>query len=347
MFEDNKAGSLSQAVLVLTLLGPPNEEQLAAISAYEHTRHVRLEAAAPAVHEKASYPGYDPKLASELEAELEAARTRAASLDETRALELLVKFEGKLRAHPELPQSAWLLAERYRLGAELAARSPALGSSAAQHLRRALVLEGARAPEFGAPATNSPEQPPVVTNVSVEGLDSRDRLELDGSAIAGRTLSLPAGEHHVRVVRGGRLAFAGWVTLGEGASALELPLPPIAACSAEDFAGYRVESGRALAAPGTRCARWVLAAPAPRGLRFADCFADRCGPFMGFAPESKRVSLPPQPERERSSRGLVNAAVIGAAVLAGTAVVLWQSGAFDEAGPGRSRWVYGGVTPSE
>jgi hypothetical protein len=336
---------LSQAVLVLALLGPPSEEQQAAISAYEHTRQVRLEARAPA-SEKPRFPGYDARLVAELEAELDAARTRAASLDETQALELLAKFESKLLAHPELPQSAWLLAERHRLGAEIAARSPALAPSAALQRQRALVLEGVRAPEFGEPA-GVPERLPPLMKVGVEGLDARDRLELDGRAIEGRALSLPAGQHHVRVMRSGQLVFASWVTLGVGASALRLSVPAIVACSAQDFAGYRVETDRGLAAPGTRCSRWVLAAPARRGLRFADCFADRCGPFVTLPAEVKRASLPPQPDHEQPSRALVNAAVIGGAVLAGTAVMLWQSGTFDEAEPGRTRWIYGGATPAE
>jgi hypothetical protein len=181
----------------------------------------------------------------------------------------------------------------------------------------------------------------------VQGLEARDRLEIDGRAIEGRTPTLATGQHHVRVVRAGRLLFAGWVTLGEGASALRLAVPAVTPCSAEDFSGYRVLPTRAVAAPGTRCARWVLAAPAARGLRFADCFADRCGPFVSLTVAGKHAILPPQPQREQPSRALINAAFVGAAVVAGTAIVLWQIGAFDEGEPGRTQWSYGGVFPSE
>ncbi len=338
---------MSQAALVLALLGPPSEEQQAAISAYEHTRHVRLERVAPVAGDgkKPTYSGYDAKVVAELEAELDAARTSAASLDEARAVELLANFEKKLFAHPELPQSAWLLAERHRLGAEIAA-SKSAAVDARDHLRRALVLEGPRAAEFGAAKAADEQTLPEATPMRVDGLEARDLLEIDGRAIEGRTPALAAGQHHVRVVRSGRLVYAGWVTLGEGASALRLMVPPVAACSAEDFSGYRALSTRAVAAPGTRCPRWVLAAPAARGLRFADCFADHCGPFVSISGEVKRVSLPPQPEREPPSRTLITAAVVGAVLVVGTAAALWQSGAFDEEKPGQTIWVYGGVSPA-
>jgi len=337
---------VSQAVLVLALLGPPTEEQRAALSAYEHTRQVRLERGPDftQARRKPAYPGYDGKLALELEAELEAARTRAASLDEATAALLLTRFEQKLLAHPELPQSAWLMAERYRLGAEIAARE-GTAAEARDHVRRALVLEGARAAELGVPPNGEPSPPEV--GVRIEGLDARDELEIDGRSIDARALGVATGQHHVRVIRSGRLVYAGWVTIGEGASALSLELPAIVACSADDVAGYRIEPERPVAAAGTRCPRWVLAAPSGRGLRFADCFGDRCGPFVSFSGEAERASLPPQPERERPSRLLVNVAIVGAAVLAGTAVVLWQSGAFDEPEPGETRWIYGGTTPAQ
>jgi hypothetical protein len=338
---------VSQAILVLALLGPPSGEQQEALSAYEHTRQVRLERPAKSAAKTAYLPAYDARLASELEADLDAARTAAASLDEARALELLSRFEKELLAHPELPQSAWLRAERHRLSAELATRGTT-PSQARSELRRAQVLEGARASEFGARDTLADAAPANATSLRVEGLDARDRLELDGRAIPGRALSVQAGEHHVRVMRGGRLVFASWVTIGTGASALRLGLPQITPCSAEDFAGYRIDDGRAFAAPGTRCERWVLAAPAGRGLRFADCFADRCGPFVSQPRVAVQSPLPPQPDREKPSRALANAALIGGAVLAGAAVVLWQSGTFDEKEPARTRWVYDGVgTPSE
>jgi hypothetical protein len=343
---------VSQAVfLVMALLSAaaPDEAQRAALSAYEHTRHVRLEpanadaSAATSASKPSAYSPYDGALVGELEAELEAARTAAASLDEPRALELLSRFETRLRAHPELPQSAWLLALRLRLGADIAGRTDE--KRAAAERERALVLEGPRALEFG--AAPHEQRGAAELTVRIEGLDPRDELELDGRTLASRQPQLARGEHHVRVLRGGRLLFAGWVTLGEQASALVLRVPPIEPCSSDDFDGYRVEAGRALAAPGTRCARWVLAAPARRGLRLADCFGDRCGPFVTYVADAPRSALAPQPDRPRPSRALAGAALVGAAVLAGTGIVLWQSGAFEGDEPARSRWVYGGVSPAE
>ena len=115
---------MSQAVfLVLTLLGEPTGQERALLAAYARARQVEHAAPAPAPALAAGHDAYDVGLASEIETSLERARTAAASLDETAASELLELVSRRLREHPELPQSAWLMAERYRVGAALAARA--------------------------------------------------------------------------------------------------------------------------------------------------------------------------------------------------------------------------------
>src|SRR5262245_63333610 len=52
-------------------------------------------------------------VAQRVEASLDEAQTLAASLDEERALVLLAEVEKELLVHPELPQAAWLMAERH------------------------------------------------------------------------------------------------------------------------------------------------------------------------------------------------------------------------------------------
>ncbi len=205
---------MSQALLlVLHFLGEPTATEKMAITSYERSRQTKVELKkAPSAGSVTSlpsttYPTYDAELALRLEAELDAARTAAASLDEHRALEILSGVEAELRLHPALPQSAWLMAERWRVAERVGDLSE---SERARLASRAEALEGRRAVEFGAPA--APATEPSSVRAAVEGLSPRDRLELDGAPV-GRDVSTLAGEHHVRVFRGERLLFAGWVTL--------------------------------------------------------------------------------------------------------------------------------------
>jgi hypothetical protein len=340
---------VSQALLlVLHFLGEPTASEKTAIATYERSRQTKVEVRiAPSKGSVPSlpattYPAYDAELALRLEAELDAARTAAASLDERRALEILSGVELELRAHPELPQAAWLMAERWRIAERVGELT---NSERARFAARAETLEGRRATEFGAPAEPEAALPSV--RVTVEGPSARDRLELDGHTV-GREVSTFAGEHHVRVLRGERLLFASWVTLGEGATALVLRLAPIVACSDEDLAGVRVLAGRALPVPGTSCARWSIALRERGGLSIAECFGDRCGPFSFYSgrPSSALALLPPQPPREESSSVFLTVALGGAAVLATTLAILWQGGVFDPEPAPETRWVYGGARPA-
>jgi hypothetical protein len=320
-----------------------------AITSYERSRQTKVELKVTA--SKGSVPSlpsttseaYDAELALRLEADLDAARTAAASLDERRALEILAGVEVELRAHPELPQSAWLMAERWRVAERVGDLSE---SERTRLVARAEALEGRRAPEFGAPEATAAEYSSV--RVAVEGLSTRDRLELDAVAV-GREVSALAGEHHVRVFRGERLLFASWITIGDGATALVLRLPAITACSDEDLEGVRVLADKAVPARGTSCARWGIAKRERGGLSIAECFADQCGPFSFYSGRASSATLalpPPQPAREESSDLLLKVALGGAAVLATTFAILWQGGAFDPAPPPETRWIYGGARPA-
>ncbi len=337
---------MSQAVfLVLSLLGEPSAAEREVMAIYEHSRHIRLVRPEPPrpAGVPATYPAYDSALVGELEGDLDRARTAAVSLDETRARDLLESVERRLRQHPELPQAAWLMAERLR---QSAARAGAAADAAARDLVQAIILEGARGAEFGENALSATL--PKAESVTIEGLDVRDRLELDGEVQSERQLSLLPGEHHVRVVRGERIAFASWVRVGAGARAVDLKLPAVAPCSSDDLAGVTLEAGQAKAAAGTRCARWVVASRAAGGLNLADCFGARCSPFVYYRAERQPAPLafPAQPERERPSRVLVDVALASTAAILLAGAIVWQAGAFDDEPEARSEWVYGGVSPA-
>lgn len=325
--------------LVLLWLGtqaarPALDADLDAWAAARWLRLAEPAADAPAL------PGHDDELVGRIEALLEQARIASGSLDDRTARERLAEVERELRAHPELPQAAWLLAEALELGARTEVRA---GTTLGRELaRRARVLEGPRSETFGAPAKDAPlELTPV--SVVVRGLRRSDRLEWDGAASGGR-LDTVSGEHHARVVRRERVIWAGWVTVGAGARELTLPLAPAPACSLDDLAGTRIRAGRVAAPSGVRCEHWAVAREAPGGgVEVATCHGSSCGPLLGWKRRYGAVyEGPPQPPPGPGFPVWATYALVGAGAVALGSVALWQSGAFDDPEPGRTRWVFYG-----
>ncbi len=123
------------------------------LDAFAHSRLLRLEAppanAAPYhADAAATASAYAPDAVAQIESFLEEARNAVASLEQGRALGALERAERVLREHPELPQSAWLMAEILEQSAELENSAPD-GADAANALRkRAAALEGPRAAPF-------------------------------------------------------------------------------------------------------------------------------------------------------------------------------------------------------
>jgi hypothetical protein len=165
-----------------------------------------------------TFPDYSSEVVAEVERLLERARTEGAALAEDEAQSALSEVERVLHAHPELPQAAWLMAERHELGASLAERTRATDPRE-QHLR-ARALEPERAATFGQePAPLAQELP--VFRLAIRGPERRDQLEWDG---AERTFpaDVRPGEHQLRVLRDGALIWAGWVSVAATRPVLEL-----------------------------------------------------------------------------------------------------------------------------
>ncbi len=270
---------------------------------------------------------------AEVESSLEEARNGSASLEPNRALAALARAGELLRDHPELPQSAWLMAEVLELSADVENTDPG-GADAALALRkRAATLEGPRAAPFSdrAPAAalevlEVPEVPPTQA-ITVAGLEASDTLEWDGVQ-RENPLTTAAGEHHARVLRGGRLLWAGWAKVELNETQLRLPVPETVACSSDDLEGGHFEGGRAVPATHARCESYVLArARLGGGIEAALCERTSCGNVVIWEhagtpathAESKKVIWP-------------YAVAIGAGALAVTGLVLWRTGAFDRPG---------------
>jgi len=315
----------------------------AELDAFAHSRLLRLEAprenATPALMGRANASAYAPDAVAQIESSLEEARNAAASLEQSRAVSALERAEHVLREHPELPQSAWLMAEILQQSADLESSAPE-GADAANALRRrASALEGPRAAPF---ADQVPERGPELATtqqLSVEGLEPGDDLEWDGIH-AELSLMTAVGEHHARVARAGRLLWAGWLQVASGAQSVRLPVPETVACSGDDIGRGHFAKGRAIAAAHARCESYVLARAHPGGgIEAALCERERCGQIVIW--EHARGGMTQEAASKRPIWPYAVAASVAA--LAVTSVALWRAGVFDHPEPSsREVWVFSG-----
>lgn len=293
-----------------------------------------------------TFPDYSRARVSEVERLLEQARTGASALAEQQAAAALTEAERILREHPELPQAAWLMAERHAIAARLAdnARDPV-----ADELRaRARALEPERAVAFGQDARVETSAGSGRFTLEIRGVSAEERIEWDG-----RELSFPAevqaGEHLLRVQRGGRLVWAGWVTVTPSEPTLELQLLPRAeTCSHAELGATTGGAAGPLPPGGVSCPAWAVLRLSRGRAELALCRRSLCGRWHV---DAEPPVLPARADKARGSESRIPTwatiaiASAGAAVLTG--VTLWQTGAFDREQSGRPRWVYEGFVPPD
>ena len=297
----------------------PLPEQRALVDTWAAARDTRARVA-----KGLSEPLYDARAVEQIEAALENARAAGeAAPDE------LERAERLLLAHPELPQAAWLLAERYAL----AAHPSRVGDERAGEawLDQARALEGGRAQPAG--ATRAPVAGPAGERsaprvaLALPRTRPRDELFVDG-LLAGEP-EVTAGPHHVRLVRGGQLVWAGWLI----AAAEPGPPPedPTRACSVLDWAGVEVHADGPHPAPGVSCPRWAAARPsALGGLDVSLCEASSCAAWQHLGPNPDSGAALVEPS---AWPGWLTWALVGAGAAATASLVLWQSGAFERSEP--------------
>jgi hypothetical protein len=226
-----------------------------------------------------------------------------------------------------------LLAERHRLAAAIR-RVQSDGAADAVALdARAFVLEGQRAPAFGEGSSRDTTTSLGPARVRFSDVGERDQLEIDGMS-GGSTRELIPGEHHVRVLRGDSLVFAGYF-VSEVDSGVRLGVPAVVPCSAWELAAVTAGTNTPAATSSVRCGRWVAVRRMLGRLELAECAASRCG---AFSP----IEAPPPPPRPRFPQW-ASVAIAGVASIGATSLALWAAGAFDRpAQPARTDIVYRG-----
>ena len=295
------------------------------LNAFAQSRLLRFEAPREnAAAFRAS--AYAPDVVAQLESSLEEARNATASLEQSQALAALERADHLLRDHAELPQSAWLLAEIFELSADVENTAPD-GADAATALRqRAAALEGPRAVPFSDREPGSEPRSAPRQLVAINGLEPDDALEWDGIEAASPVTTAP-GEHHARVLRGGRLLWAGWTKVGDADTQLRLPVPETVACSPDDIGRGRIAGGRALAAPHARCDSYVLSrARSGGGIEAALCERESCGKLVIWEHPSVASA---GAVHDTTKKVWPYAVALSAGALAITGLVLWRAGVFD------------------
>jgi hypothetical protein len=336
----------ASATLAWVAPRPPDAQEMRSLSGWAAAHGVRL---TPPSTVDAVTVATNPGAPAEVETEIERARDSIAGRDGEGADRAVSRAESLLRAHPELPQAAWLMAEVER------ARSgrwrhvpPTDRTSADEAWMRAEALDGGRVPGVGEEGTSKHPAPATLT---VELSPGDAQAWLDGRPVAREAFETLAGPHALVVTRGGAPVWARWVDSPPGESRVRVVAQTAVPCSVRDvgLARISVDDGR-LEAHDVQCPAWLAATAGaqPGGVRVARCERDHCGPAMDWHAQAAWAWLPPpgrqtEPDRGRRWPAWVTWGVLGAgAAIAGGVAIGFATGAFQTA-PSETRFVSGGV----
>lgn len=331
------------ATVVWIAPGSPEAGQSRALASWAAAHDVKLVQPADVRPVPIGADPTDPRVANEIEDLLDRSHDALAALDGAGMDADLAAADALLRAHPELPQAAWLMAEVERARAVRWRRiSPIDAEAAGRASRRADALDGGRAHGIG---EEPPGSGPPDASLELRGeLAGDEQRWLDGRPV-GEHAATHAGLHALVVTWAGAPVWATWREAPPGPSTVELEAPGATTCSRADVAPVQLD-GERVVARSVRCKRWVAAAPAPHGstreVRVALCEADRCEALIDWRlPEPWTEPLPGRPvERRWPAWATWSAVGAGAAIAAGAAVVI--AGAL-RTPPPETRFASGGI----
>lgn len=293
----------------------------------------------------------DAGIAATVDDLLERARAAMAAADGAEVDRVLAQAESLLRAHAELPQAAWLMAEVERNRSTRWRRIPPRDPEAADRAwARAEALDGGRTPGLGEVA---PAALPAPVDLVVD-VPADTTLWIDAVATTKRVVALRPGPHAIVATQNAAPVWATWIDLADRTSTLRWSMRS-APCSQDDVKNA-APGGETILARGVRCSRWIAAerGSLPGAIRLATCQKDRCGELVEWrighaaaagaeaAREQRQHDRRPAERAGRSwpSWATWTLVVAGVAVAAGAAVLasgVWRSA------PAETRFVGGGL----
>jgi hypothetical protein len=321
----------------------PEPEAARALESWARAHGVKLEL--PRVETPRALP-VDTHAADDVERLLDRVHDAIAGRDADAADHALAAAEATLRAHPELPQASWLMAEVERARSTRFRRLPPLDEEAAERAwMRAEALDGGRLPGVGERAATAH---PSDATLTLEPAPSGATIWLDGrpTTAPGGALRTRTGLHVVVVTWADVPVWATWAEAPPGSSTLHLAASGPTPCTSSDVAEAHVASGT-IDARRVRCGAWVAALPGskPTSVLVATCEDSRCGALLEWdTPAVANWTWTPPP-KDHPGAGWPTWAtwgLVGAGAVIATGVVLVASGALQSA-PTETRFVSGGV----
>ena len=275
---------------------PPGAAELRALSSWARTRGL---AVAPPAERHPAAIAVDLAKADSIEDLLDRARDAIAARDGEGVERATAAAEALLRAHPELPQSAWLMAEVERARATRWRRVPPEDIEASERAwLRAEALDGGRVAGIGEVAAAGPSAGAVPVTVSLS-LPGDDAARLDGRPIEralqataetrrGTTRSLVsvvtiAGPHVLVVTADGAPVWAGWLELAAGSSSIVIDAPTIVPCSLADLGHATVGGEVAGGVAGTIGSVGAIAPAAGTAVPSVNAGAVACPSWLAVA----------------------------------------------------------------
>ena len=327
------------APVTLVWIAPeaPDAEQARALTSWGRSRGVRLVRPGEG---RATPLAVDPRVADDVERLLDRARDAIAARDGDAADRTLAAADSTLRAHPEIPQAAWLLAEVERTrSVRLRRIAPVDEAAAARAWTRAESLDGGRAAGVGEQTSGAPAQP---ASVSLDIVPTGAEAQLDGAPVHGGTVATRAGSHALVVSWRGDPVWATWIESPAGSSTVHVEAPADPACSVGDVSQAAI-AGDGVDASRVRCSSWIAALPGPQGIRVGECETGRCGPLVDWrAPVPWTYEPPPQGDQGGKWPTWATWGLVGAGAVVAGAVVVIASGVLKPA-PTETQFVTMGV----
>lgn len=332
--------------------GEVRDDTTRALAEWARARGLRLSPAKEA--EDAPSLGVDLAVSDRIEKELERANEAIAAHDADLAERALARAEAALRAHPELPQAAWLRAEVHRAWAARFQRLPPQDEARARAAwQAAAALDGGRAAGVGEAPAPAPEAGRAV--IVVHGAAGRSvTLRLDGRPLEGRRegealrveTSVAPGEHQLVATVDDQPVFASWVAIAGSPDAparVDVHLPSGDACTPAAFASVARDDGR-IRAEGVACDRWIAAIPLerPGALLVARCERGACGPLVEWRTERLGVGPPQPPPPPSRWPAWATWTLVGFGAATATTIGLVASGVLEPRAT-EPRFVAGGV----